>query len=142
MSGDSKSLCMIYNAATYHPAYCAYGPICTTFLHLHFHSTMNSNPRLLRVEHVFISQDDVKERASQVLFMRFVYRRCREVLVWLGQEDQNIKDAFECARYIHENALGRREAHWKSSAQFRFPPVPFANLSDSLRSLAQLTYRP
>jgi Heterokaryon incompatibility protein (HET) len=111
-------------------------------LHLRFHPTINSNPRLLWIDRICINQDDTKERASQVLLMRSIYRRCRQALVWLGKEDQNTKDAFECARYIHENALGRRETPWKSLAQFRSPPVSFANLKDSLRSLAQLTYRP
>ena len=60
--------------------------------------------------------------------------------MWLGQEDQNTKDVFECARYIHENALGRREMPWKSLALFRSPLVSFANLSDSLTSLTHLTY--
>jgi hypothetical protein len=111
-------------------------------LHLRFHPTMNPNPRLLWVDLICINQHDARERASQVLLMRSIYRRCRQALVWLGQEDQNTRDAFECARYINENALGRRETSWESLAQFRSPPVTFANLKDSLRSLAQLTYRP
>jgi Heterokaryon incompatibility protein (HET) len=103
---------------------------------------MNRHPRLLLVDRICINQDDVKERASQVLLMRSIHRRCREALVWLGQEDQKTKDAFEYALYIHENAFGRRETPWKILAQFRSPPVSFANLGDSLRSSAQLTYRP
>jgi Heterokaryon incompatibility protein (HET) len=120
------------------PSVLRIGPnLHNALLHLRFHPTMNTGPRLLWVDRVCINQDDVKERASQVLFMHFIYRRCREALVWLGQEDQNTKDAFESARYIHENALGRGETPWKSLAQFRSPPASFANLTDSLRSLAQ-----
>lgn len=111
-------------------------------LHLRFHPTVNPSSRLLWVDRICINQDDDKERASQVLFMRFIYRRCRRVLVWLGQEDQYTKDALECARYIHENALGRRETPWQITAQFKSPSVSFANLSDSFRSLVHLTYRP
>jgi Heterokaryon incompatibility protein (HET) len=112
----------------------------SALLHLRFNPTVNPHPRLLWVDRVCINQDDVTERASQVLLMRYIYRRCREGLVWLGQEDQNTKDAFECARYIHENALGR-QTPWKSLSRFRSPPVSLVKLSDTLRSIVELTYK-
>ncbi|MCJ1266530.1 hypothetical protein MMC22_006415 [Lobaria immixta] len=111
-------------------------------LSLRFDPAMNPNPRILWVDRICINQDDVKERASQVLLMHSIFRRYQQALVWLGQEDQNTKDAFDCAHYIFENGLGEREIFWKSLAQFKSPPVAFAKLKDTLRSLAQLSYRP
>lgn len=111
-------------------------------LHLRFLPSMNIHPRLLWIDRICINQDDAKERASQVLLMGSIYRGCRQTLVWLGREDPNTKEAFECARYIHENNLGSRETPWETLAQFRSPAVSFASLSDSLIYLAKLTRRP
>ena len=111
-------------------------------LHLRCLPSMNIHLRLIWIDRICINQDDAEERASQVLLMGSIYRGCRQTLVWLGREDPNTKKAFECARYIHENNLGRRETPWETLAQFRSPAVSFTSLSDSLRYLAKLTYRP
>lgn len=111
-------------------------------LHLRFHPSITIKPRLLWIDRICINQDDVKERASQILLMRSIYRKCRQAIVWLGREDPNTEEAFKCARHIYENALGQRETPWERLAQFRSPAVSSANLSDCLRTLAGITYRP
>ncbi len=111
-------------------------------LHLRFLPSMNIHPRLLWVDRICINQSDAEERASQVLLMGSIYRGSRQTLVWLGRDDPDTKVAFDCARYIHENSLGRAETPWERIAQFRSPAVSFVSLSDSLRYLAKITYRP
>ncbi|OQU98828.1 hypothetical protein CLAIMM_04555, partial [Cladophialophora immunda] len=99
------------------------GPnLYNALLNLRFHPSGNPPSRLLWIDRVCINQSDVIERASQVLLMGFIYRKCQQVLVWLGEDDPITKEAFECATYIYENDLGRRETSLKHLAQFRCPP--------------------
>lgn len=64
------------------------GPnLYNALLHLRYHPKVNPNPRKLWVDRVCIDHEDLQERASQVLLMRSIYRRCQRTLMWLGQED-------------------------------------------------------
>ena len=110
-------------------------------LHLRFHPSINTNPRRLWIDRICINQDDIEERASQVQLMHAIYRRCRQGLVWLGMDEPNTEEAFECARFIHKNAFGK-ETPRTILAQYRSPAVSSAQLRNALKSLAKLTYRP
>ena len=110
-------------------------------LHLRFHPKINTNPRVLWVDRICINQDDIEERASQVQLMHAIYRRCRQALVWLGMDDLNTEDAFECARFIHKNGFGE-ETPLESLALFKSPAVSLAGLRHHLIVLAKLTQRP
>jgi hypothetical protein len=99
----------------------------------------NRNFRLW-ADAVCIDQDNIAERASQVRLMGSIYWRSQMTFVWLGQDDEDTKDAFECARYIQEHA----------PLQQRFPPLallksaPFSvgKFRRSLRYLTRLTHLP
>lgn len=110
-------------------------------LHLRFHPSVNTIPRVLWVDRICINQDDLEERASQVQLMHAIYRGCRQALVWLGMDDSNTEEAFDCARFIHKNCFDQ-DTPWESMALFRSPAVSFADLRNSLSLLAKLTYRP
>ena len=110
-------------------------------LHLRFHPSVNANPRVLWVDRICINQDDIEERASQVQLMHAIYRRCRQGLVWLGMDDSNTEEAFNCARFIHKNGFDRWTP-WESLAPFRSPAVSLADLKDYLTHLLSLTNRP
>ena len=110
-------------------------------LHLRFHPSINTNPRVLWIDRICINQDDIEERASQVQLMHAIYRRCRQALVWLGMDESHTEEAFECARFIHKNGFGRGTP-LESLALFRSPAVSFADLRNYLGLLAKLTHRP
>ena len=114
----------------------------SALVHLRFHPSVSAKPRLLWVDRICINQNDPKERAAQVLLMRYIYRECWQGLVWLGEGNQEIKDAFLCARYIHENDLGHMGIPWTTLAQFKSPPVDHKSLKKCFKALARLTYRP
>lgn len=61
--------------------------------------------------------------------------------MWLGREDSNTEEAFECAHFIHKNAFDE-ETPWESLALYRSPAVPLWKVSKSLEFLAELTYKP
>jgi hypothetical protein len=52
-------------------------------------------PRRIWADAVYINQADVPERNSQVLLMRKVYAQCTKVLIWLGEETEGDKVAFD-----------------------------------------------
>lgn len=56
--------------------------------------------RLLWIDQICINQGDLRERASQVLFMRLIYYKAKQTIVWLGKADAHTKVAIECARNL------------------------------------------
>ena len=118
------------------------GPnLLDALLHLRLHPWNNPNSRLLWIDRICINQDDIEERASQVELMHYIYKICRQALVWLGMEDWNTEVAFEFARFFHKNGF-EGETPWQSLALFRSPAVSFADLGSILSVLTELTYRP
>jgi Heterokaryon incompatibility protein (HET) len=49
---------------------------------------------LLRVDLVFINQEDLQERAQQVSVMREIYEKTAQGIIWLGEESDAIATAF------------------------------------------------
>lgn len=118
------------------------GPnLLDALLHLRFHPSINTNPRVLWIDRICINQDNIDERASQVQLMHSIYRRCRQALVWLGREDSNTEEAFEFARFVHKNGFGM-ETPCESLALFRSPAASFPHLMNISSALSKLTYRP
>lgn len=57
----------------------------------------------LWVDQICINQDDPDERSQQVQFMNVIYKNAGHVLVWLGQDDQQVAgSAFELVCQIGE----------------------------------------
>jgi hypothetical protein len=54
-----------------------------------------SEPTTLWVDALCINQDDLDERASQVLLMQRIYHAATEVCMWLGTEDDSSRSAFQ-----------------------------------------------
>lgn len=54
-----------------------------------------SSSRLIWADGICINQNDLVERASQVLLMREIYAGATSVVVWLGNEAVLSKDAFQ-----------------------------------------------
>jgi len=52
-------------------------------------------PRILWIDAICINQKDVNERSHQVSFMGDVYRRARQVVIWLGLEENDSTYAME-----------------------------------------------
>ena len=50
--------------------------------------------RLLWVDQICIDQTNPQERGAQVLLMRDIYERASQVLVWLGEEIENVGEVF------------------------------------------------
>lgn len=68
------------------------------------HLRNQTKDRVLWINAICINQDDQKERSSQVVLMREIYRRAERVLVWLGPS----ADASELAY----STLRRLSGYW------------------------------
>ncbi len=59
--------------------------------------------RRLWIDAVCINQKDIPERNQQVLQMKAVYEQCKNVIVWLGQDQTgDARQAFETVRELSE----------------------------------------
>jgi hypothetical protein len=56
-------------------------------------------PRALWVDFLCIDQDDTAEKNKQIPLMAFIYRRAREVIIWLVSHQQPVDEQ-------HESKLG------------------------------------
>ena len=62
-------------------------------------------PRTLWIDAICINQDDLDERAQQVMLMRKIYSKADRVLVWLGPEMEGVEHAFRLASSLRFAAL-------------------------------------
>jgi Heterokaryon incompatibility protein (HET) len=51
--------------------------------------------RVVWVDAVCINQQDIRERNSQVLLMSRIYSECSSCIIWLGEEDNQSRAAFQ-----------------------------------------------
>ncbi|USP74767.1 hypothetical protein yc1106_02041 [Curvularia clavata] len=56
--------------------------------------------RILWIDAICIRQDDNAERSRQVSYMRSVYNNASRVIVWLGEKDATVRNAFEFAQKL------------------------------------------
>ncbi|KAJ3546964.1 hypothetical protein NM208_g1736 [Fusarium decemcellulare] len=56
---------------------------------------LDSRPRYLWIDAICINQANTKERNQQVAMMTDIYRAATTVLMWLGEETESIRTAFE-----------------------------------------------
>ncbi|KID93568.1 Ankyrin and HET domain protein, partial [Metarhizium majus ARSEF 297] len=67
------------------------------------HLRRQDQPRNLWCDSICINQDDLVERAAQVLLMGEVYREADRVIVWLGPEEDDSSTALEILDHIGSN---------------------------------------
>ena len=56
--------------------------------------------RALWADAICINQADFKEKASQVPIMRHIYENARQVIVWLGEEEDGDRDALRLLHWM------------------------------------------
>jgi hypothetical protein len=64
------------------------------------HFRFQDQPRVLWADAICINQVDVHERGQQVSIMRVIYQRAQRVLIWLGTETEDDKDALNVIERI------------------------------------------
>ncbi|KAG2419779.1 hypothetical protein HFD88_004575 [Aspergillus terreus] len=74
------------------------GRIMSVRVNLHSalrHLRYSNKQRFLWVDALCINQDDITERENQVQMMGSIYSKARQVLIWLGNETDDVKGAFQ-----------------------------------------------
>lgn len=72
------------------------------FLRRHFDTITGAyRPLPLWVDAICINQDDEDERTSQILLMGEIYSIAHQVIVWLGDYEEDL----ECFKWFHETVL-------------------------------------
>ena len=56
--------------------------------------------RVLWIDYLCIDQSDVEERSLQVRIMGDVFSRAARVIIWLGEETQDVGDAFHVIKKL------------------------------------------
>lgn len=65
---------------------------------------------LIWIDQICINQDDDRERSHQVSIMKHIYSNAKEVIVWLGEEDDRSKKLCEYARKMRRGEDSPRSA--------------------------------
>jgi hypothetical protein len=65
------------------------------------------HPRVLWVDAICISQQDIQERNAQILHMASIYRLAALVIAWLGEGDDSSDNAFELLSFIAKAVKNR-----------------------------------
>ncbi|KAF1967161.1 HET-domain-containing protein [Bimuria novae-zelandiae CBS 107.79] len=72
-------------------------------------------PRILWVDALCINQDDLDERQSQVVMMDSIYSGARQVLIWLGEENNEVKGAFQVMKRLECSFKGLHRKRYISN---------------------------
>jgi hypothetical protein len=66
-------------------------------------------PRTLWVDAICINQEDSAEKSKQILLISRIFTNAQEVLIWLGEDDENSGIAFEAMKEIADLAADLRK---------------------------------
>lgn len=77
----------------------------------HLHAALQalryvSKPRNLWIDAICINQEDPMEKEAQVSLMTKIFQEAAAVIVWLGEADEDVNEAFECIRQHNQNRQG------------------------------------
>lgn len=64
-----------------------------------------TDDRLLWIDAICINQNDIPERNAQVAQMQTVYKNATNILVWLGEEEDQSEVAIQFLRDFRDNAM-------------------------------------
>jgi Heterokaryon incompatibility protein (HET) len=66
------------------------------------HLRFQDRPRVLWIDAICIDQDSIKERNHQVASMGDIYGKCEEVVIWLGDEDNETESVVDFIKSTFE----------------------------------------
>ena len=63
--------------------------------------------RTLWIDQICINQDQISERNEQVMLMSLVYHQATQVVIWIGDEDEDTKLAFDMVPILIKRASSK-----------------------------------
>ncbi|MCJ1327551.1 hypothetical protein MMC10_004221 [Thelotrema lepadinum] len=108
------------------------------------HLRFEDHARILWADAACINQEDEDEKSKQVALMPQIYSRAEQVLIWLGEETREVKDAFSTIKQALSLVEARGVRTWEV---FRSLSDDYWDLLQALvridwRSVAHLSHRP
>jgi hypothetical protein len=67
------------------------------------HLRFQDRDRVFWIDAISVNQTDNDERDSQVLLMRDIYTHCERCIAWLGEEDDNTKEAISFLKFFAQD---------------------------------------
>lgn len=100
----------VYEALSYAwdhstPESAVYGPQGRVNVTSHLHSALKQLRssvvvRVLWIDYLCVDQSDLEERSLQVRIMGDVFSKAARVIIWLGEETHDVRDAFDVIRKL------------------------------------------
>jgi len=79
--------------------------------------------RILWIDAICIDQDNKQERRHQVQHMSYIYKEAEQVIVWLGQGNEESNLIMDFMKRLHEYIV-KVEGDWRRLAQFSISLSP------------------
>lgn len=103
---SSEYICVTSDDEPPHEHFCSRFYIKPNLVKVLERLRLKDKERTIWIDAICIDQENLSERASQVLLMREIYANARQVLIWLGEKQDGDEHAFEyldriCTR-LHE----------------------------------------
>ncbi|KAH8894311.1 hypothetical protein GQ53DRAFT_839926 [Thozetella sp. PMI_491] len=104
-----------------------------------------TKPRTFWVDALCINQEDIAERATQVLLMQRIYHQASEICMWLGREDKFAAAAFDLLAQLRvaagRPAVGQDLYHSGAMQRLDLPVFPSAPWEALVRLLERPYFR-
>ena len=78
--------------------------------------------RVLWIDAICINQEDLKEKELQVQLMSLIYERAKEVIVWLGGEQEDDGAAIDMIKRLHGALPSFEKSRWSVYEEYGLPP--------------------
>ncbi|KAK5132720.1 hypothetical protein LTR08_008686 [Meristemomyces frigidus] len=90
---------------------------------------------LIWIDQICINQDDLEERSHQVSIMKYIFSQAKEVVVWLGEEDDRSEKVCEYAKKMHRGDDSPKSTWTHKSTMKRI--MSQSQLQNAIQSLLQ-----
>jgi hypothetical protein len=84
------------------------------------HIRKTNRSRFLWVDAICINQNDVSERGHQVKLMRSIYKKARQVLIWIGEDEQYALSYHDSRTTLDWNHRSKSGTHITTRATHAF----------------------
>lgn len=103
---------------------------------------LRDEERRIWIDAICINQDDLKERASQVLLMREIYANASQVLIWLGNEEDDDEHTFKALEQISTQIHGLEDDVEGDTADYSLYTSEHLPTTEMFNNISSLLQRP
>ncbi|KAG4442145.1 hypothetical protein IFR05_002358 [Cadophora sp. M221] len=98
--------------------------------------------RIIWADAICINQQDNDEKSLQVALMGEIYSRCHEVLVWIGEDINDLSGSFKAVEELHEGFLKTEEDYPYEELSFENTFLPGSPVFENLLNTQDMWAKP